>query len=363
MSQGSAQRNPDNKPTRLDQSLLRGRLLASVLSTSWRSSPAPLEISTTELDHISPLLLGSGAAALAWVRVRHSVVRTSAAAKELQQAYRLHSLRSGVYKLEIQRAFNTLRSAGVEPILVKGWAIVPAYAEEGLRPYGDIDLCVRPEQHLLAERILKSMDGRRSEVDLHKGFKRLGSSDVEGMYARSRLQQLEETQVRVLGPEDHLRVIAFHMLREGAWRPLWLCDIAAAVETRRPDFDWQLCLGSDKRRARWVVCAIGLARELLQADVTDTPIAGRAAEMPSWLTPTVLRTWASLSRYERYKRPAATSVRHPVRLLRAIRYHWPNAIEGTIGVNAPFNEFPRLPFQIGDCISRTASFIFPSLKG
>ncbi len=78
--------------------------------------------------------------------------------------------------------------------------------------------------------------------------------------------------------ETHLRVICFHLMREGAWRPLWLVDVAAALEFRPGNFDWHYCL-RDSRRARPVVHAIGLAHRLLGVKIEgifsmDCGIAG-----------------------------------------------------------------------------------------
>ena len=106
-----------------------GRLIARVLAGSWRQSREPLVISPAELDLVTPLLLESGAGALGWKRVSNSTLRSAAAALELQQAYRLHALQSAVHERNIQNALTLLRSAGVEPILVKGWAVARLYPD------------------------------------------------------------------------------------------------------------------------------------------------------------------------------------------------------------------------------------------
>jgi hypothetical protein len=43
----------------------------------------------------------------------------------------------------------------------------------------------------------------------------------------------------------------------------------------------------------------------------------------------------------------ATYLRNPAGLLKALRTRWPDPIEATIRLKGPFNEVPRLPFQIG----------------
>ena len=83
------------------------------------------------------------------------------------------------------------------------------------------------------------------------------------LFSRSELVPLEDAMVRVLSAEDHLRVLCFHFLRHGVERAAGLCDIAVALETRSRHFDWDVCLGENQKRADWIVCTVGLAKELL----------------------------------------------------------------------------------------------------
>jgi hypothetical protein len=335
-----------------------GHLVAEILTGSWRYAPPPLECSTKELEDIAPLLQRSGAAALSWWRLQHSNLRDVPAAKELHQAYRRNTLQAILNQQTIKQVVALLRSVEVEPILVKGWAAARAYPEQGLRPYGDIDLCVRPAQFAAAESALKNLHDKQFEVDLHCGFKKFGDADADEIFSRSQLVSLEETSVRVLSAEDHLRVLSIHMLREGAWRPLWLCDIAAAVESRPSNFDWDRCLSKNRRQADWVICAIKLTQQLLGADIHDTQAAQRKKRLPRWLVPTILKEWESLlpSMARRYSAPMALYLRRPAGVLNGFRHRWPNPIEATVSVQGPFNDFPRLPFQISNCLVRTAKF-------
>ena len=81
------------------------------------------------------------------------------------------------------------------------------YPEQGLRPCGDIDLCVRPEEFGLARAALESLEEKQYEVDLHSGFEKFGGANADEIYARSQLMRLGETEVRVLCAEDHLRFL------------------------------------------------------------------------------------------------------------------------------------------------------------
>ena len=343
----------------MSKMLDKAKLIAKVLAGSWRQFPAPLEISPAELDIVSPMLLESGAGALGWKQVSNSNLRTAPAALELEQAHRLHALQSAIHERDIGSALTLLRSADIEPILVKGWAVARLYPDAGLRPYGDLDLCVATNQYHAAGTALKKDVDKPYQVDLHRGFKTLDHESWDELSARSQLVKLGDVQVRVLCAEDHLRVLCFHFLREGAWRPLWLCDIAVALETRPPDFDWNLFAGRKDHRRKWFACAIALADRLLGASMDGVPETLRARQLPSWFLPGVLKEWELRSMSHRHTTPMNSAWRAPAHTLKleSLRAHWPNAIEATIGVNGPFNEMPRLPFQLGNCAVRTIEFL------
>ena len=340
-----------------------GRLVARVLSGAWRRSPEPLDVTEQELERVSPQLLVSGAAGLVWSRARLSDLKHSPAAATLRQAYRFQTLQSGLQVNEIARICAKLRSAGVEAILIKGWATARSYAESGLRPSGDIDLLIQPSHAAAAAEVIKSNPPAEFNLDLgHREFDKLDHDGFERLWDRSKLL---EPGIRVLGAEDHLAFICLHMLRHGAWRPLWLCDIAAQLESRPADFDWALCLGG-RRQAGWIARAIGLAHQLAGARISDTPMASSAIRSPAWLVRNVLRQWANPDPRERmaldYRAPfakslATLSLATPLILAGEVRARWPNPIQATISVGGPLNDLPRLPFQIGDQLVRLTKLV------
>jgi len=338
-----------------------GRILAEFLSGSWRAHPPEPTISSQQLDAITPLLLKSGAGALAWRCVRDSALNGSEIALQLESSHKLHTLQAAIHKTDIEEVILLLNSAGIEPVLVKGWAVARLYPEEGLRPYGDIDLCFAPGQYPEASSLLKSLDPVRYNLDLHEGFTKLDGLGLDELMARSETARLGDAKFRVLGAEDQLRILCAHLLRHGAWRPLWLCDIGAAVESRPASFDWERCLGTNALEADWVACAIGLAHQLLNARVDDTAVAQRASRLPQWLVRDVIKNWnhpfpehfPPLS----YVPPMAAYFGHPRGALTALRRRWPDPIEATIRLRGPFNEMPRLPFQIGNAVQRVVRFL------
>lgn len=331
-----------------------------MLAGSWRQAVPALEITAEELATVTPALLQTGAGALGWRRVCASHHHTSAAASDLLQAYRIHAVQSVLHELQIKEVVQLLRSNSVEPILVKGWSIARLYLEPALRPYGDIDLCVSPDQYPIAKRLADDFAARHIRVDLHEGFAKFGNRSWNELYSRSRCLEIDGVEIRILGPEDHLHLLCFHFLREGAWRPLWLCDVAVTVETQAADFDWNLCFGTNETSRNYVVCTLMLAKGLLHAANLDgIPEAVIANPMPAWLMPAVLKEWRIRSMYQRHRSPLTLAWRRPITTLRNMLYHWPSAIEATINLNTAFDETPRWPLQVRSCFRRMNDSLRP----
>lgn len=316
----------------------RGRRIAELLAGSWRDAPPPAACDAAELAGLMPLLLGSGAAALVSRRVD---------AAELAQAWRLQSLRAELHAQRIATVMAALAAAGVTALLGKGFAIARLYPDAGLRPYGDLDLYVAPAEHARAVAALADVE---APVDLHAGFAEFG--EAAEVLARARSVDLDGVEVRLLGDEDQLRLLAVHLLRHGAWRPLWLCDLAVAVERASAPLDWDYVFAGDRRRANWVGSALALARELIGARVD----AG-VERLPRWLVPAVLRQWGDARFVPQGARtPMAQLGGGTAALLAALRQRWPNPIEATVGVGARFDEAPRLPLQLAECVRRAVTF-------
>jgi putative nucleotidyltransferase-like protein len=153
-----------------------GLRVAGLLKSSWRDhSKTPVNLSETELTEITPLLCQTGAGALAWSRLAHTPLAESDAGNTLHEVYRQSRLTALIHEREIVYVLGLLRAEGIEPVVVKGWAMSRLYPDRALRPFGDIDLCVRPDQFARATAALKcleSIDGHY--VDLHCSFERIG---------------------------------------------------------------------------------------------------------------------------------------------------------------------------------------------
>ena len=285
-------------------------------------------------------------------------------AELFQAQYRFQSLKAALHERSLKKVIPLLRGAGVEPLLVKGWAIARLYPEPGMRPYIDLDLCVRPDDYFRASEVLRGGDCGDCNVDLHNGFGKFYDRRTDEIFARSRLVRLDGIDVRVLSPEDDLRFLCLHLLRHGAVQPLWLCDICVLLEARANDFDWDRCMSGSGKEADWVACVIGLAHQLLGADVEGTPLANRARSLPNWLVPIVLQEWGmplkTLPQLAVYLRNPRRWVRD---FFKELSLHWPNPIEATMTVGGSFNQVPRLPFQVAHVMSRTAALLPRLIKG
>ncbi len=342
----------------------RGSLIATTLERSWRTSP-PLELhlSATEFDEVTPLLYDSGAAGLGWWRIRETALRETASGELLHQAFRLLALQANIHQTKIQKLFQLMRAAGVEPILLKGWAIARLYPQPALRPYGDFDLFVRSRDSRAATRVIESEAARGSWVDLHSRIDELPETSAEDLFARSHLVACGDEQVRVPGAEDHFALLAIHLLKHGAWRPSWLCDLGLLLESLPGNFDWALCLGRNQRRANWILSAIGLAQELVGAEITDEEIAARAREIPNWLARSVLKEWETPFAIDQppmsHRAPMRSYLRHPRGFLSDVAHRWPNPILATVSVNGEFNRWPRFPYQVANCLVRAGAFLVP----
>jgi hypothetical protein len=145
-----------------------------------------------------------------------------------------------------------------------------------------------------------------------------------------------------------------------------------ALETRAEDFDWDRCLTSDPKVADWIACTIGLAQQLLKAGSADGEDRGqrsevrdqksevieqRAKTLPRWLAPAVLRQWGrSLNPHAlEMALPALSARKNDARkLFKEIYARWDQPVRATVAVRGRFNNWPRLPYQLGELLLRSS---------
>ena len=331
---------------------LLGAQVAEALSSSWRADatwPAEAQLPSTA---VVSRITAAGCGALLWRRVR--TIQDGNTFATLRELYRMQALATKVLERDLVDAVGRLRTIGIDPVLVKGWAIARDYPERGSRPCGDIDLCVPPAQH---ERSRALLEGKGLNVDLHPGFPLLEDRAPRELLRRERRVVLDGTEVRMLGEEDHLRLVCLHALKHGLSRALWLVDVAVAVESRSRGFDWDYFFAGDAMRARWLECTLGLAAQLLGAEQPDTGRRPLPAVLPSWLAPATLDAFGVLFRVR-----LPVTARRPMNALRELSTRWPNGIEASFNLGVPFDERPRLPYQLAECVRRSGAFVAQAVR-
>lgn len=272
-----------------------GERISRILTRCWRAEPPPINFSHAELESVTDLLKGYGGA-LVWWRIRHSLLADSPIASTWRKRYLEQAVHSARMKYRIAGFLNALHAENIQPIVFKGISLIDYYAEPGLRPVGDIDLAVAPEQVKRASEILLGLGVPPTESDIHAGLEDPAHAAYipfltwNQLWARARVKFLGETGMDCLAPEDELQLLCIHFVRHRGIRPLWLCDIAAALDARPANFDWARCL-SEPPFTSWIGCVFLLAERLVGANLENTPFAGRDNVLPNWFVSNVLAQW------------------------------------------------------------------------
>lgn len=259
----------------------------------------------------------------------------------------------------IRRAFNFFRENEIEPILIKGWAIARSYPNAYERFSADIDLAVDPEVFPEALELTNRYLRGGMAIDLHCGLLQFDDLSFEDLFENSQIVELDDIKVRILRPEDHLRILAVHWLRDGGMNKQRLWDIHYAIANRPPNFDWNRFLGTvSENRRKWIVAAIAVAERHTNLNVEDTPIAEEVKNpelIPKWMLRTLEKEWNDPVKFM----PLDAVLHNRRELWQQLKKRFPpNALIASIYTGAPLNNFPRLPYQIINIFQR----LMPSIR-
>ena len=335
-----------------------GTRIAMALHGAWRHEPGAMPLGLAELSPCVDTLVRSGAGALVWRRLATVEWRNAPQIDGLRRAHHIDLMRASLNARHVESVLSGMRAAGMDAILLKGWSAATVYAEPALRPLGDIDLLVREEDGPRARAESDVLSVGRSPVDLHTELLDLTDRSTAELFERSRMIALGGIPVRVPGWEDQLRHLCLHFFRHAGSRPLWLCDIAATLETLPSDFDWDLCLAGDRLLTERVIAAVNLARTLLGARPA-CPIPGTwRHELPAWLPRALLQSWGATFDARVY-RPTAMSLSRgdPREIIPALMRRWPNPLEATVQRSASLAGAWRPLVQIQEAAARVLRFL------
>lgn len=250
--------------------------------------------------------------------------------------------------VRVAQAFSAFRDAGVEPVLIKGWAVARHYPDPALRAFSDIDLCVQNIDSGRARALLEKLD-LGAAIDLHDGLRHLDSVSWDTLLSRSALVPLNGVDVRVLCDEDHLRVLITHWLNDGGAKPERLDDLFYTITASEREFNWELALRNvPSHRRGWIAKAVSAGMIYRGHSYSRLPFSEDELTLPRWFTEALEKEWTSEPLY-----PLYYLLGNPRRFFRQLfRRFPPNPIQATIESDAPIDEAPRLGLQLRTFVRR-----------
>jgi putative nucleotidyltransferase-like protein len=203
------------------------------------------------------------------------------------------ALHSDALFTALTRILAALGEAGVEPIVLKGPALASTiYPTRDLRPFGDLDLLIRPDDLARADAALRALEyapysneptevddfhlvyaqpGRDCVVELHTDLLQLGLPTVCGKALWARAERWELAGVRrpllLLGLEHQLLHLCVHLHLHGYRRLIWFIDLERLLRLRGEEVRWAelWALAHAEGVTLSVRHALLLTRELLDA--------------------------------------------------------------------------------------------------
>lgn len=272
---------------------------------------------------------------------------------EINDEIRWKLLKLKVLEEQIVTLFKIFRGNDIEPILLKGWAAGLYYPRHFERVFSDIDLAVSPAEFEKASGIVKEFD---LTVDLHDGFRKLDTLSWEHLFNNSVIEKIADYEIRILCPEDHLRVLCVHWLIDGGIYKEKLLDMFYLIEKSGDSFDWDKCLNVvNLKRQSWIINTIGLLEKYFGLDIERLPFKDRIGNMPMWFIETLEKEWQNPVPL----RPLQTCLSNRSLLFTQIRKRVPpNKIQATVEMEGAFDDSSRLRYQINSMFYR----ILPSVK-
>jgi hypothetical protein len=237
------------------------------------------------------------------------------------------------------------RSKGIEPILIKGPAAGLHYPVDNPRDSIDIDLAVSAEDYDSAAAIVKSQETAGLAIDLHNELRRLDTRPWAELFRDSKLVQMGGVDVRILRPEDHLRVLIVHWLTNGAGDADRLWDVYYLIDDLADTLSWDAVFRPiSPIRQRWIACTIGLAHIKLGLNIDSLPDEYGAHRIPSWFSRFVEAEWSK----EISNKPLHLTLNEPSQFFRQLGSRLRmNPVEAMVRMEGSIDSRIRVHYRIG----------------
>lgn len=232
-------------------------------------------------------------------------------ANQNKQKYQILNYR--MHLLDVKKVYDVFESHNISPILIKGLSAALNYPKPFQRSFSDIDLAVSPESFAESESIIKK---HQFNVDLHKGLRHLDVLDWTDLFENSRRVELEDLTIRVLRPEDNLRVLCVHWLTDGGADRSRLWDVYFALSNLHSEFntefiynssfgsaskpekhgafDWDRFFGVvDDKRKVWLAVVLLAAEEYLGLNPEEKFAKSYLEKLPEWIKSELESEWSS----------------------------------------------------------------------
>lgn len=266
----------------------------------------------------------------------------------MKEADGIEFLRYALTEKELADTFDLFTKEGLNPILIKGWAAAQYYPQPFRRHLGDFDLAFS------ANEFEKACDLKRNlglkKVDLHLELRHLDKSNWEILYKNSIFKKCGNTEIRILCPEDHLRVLCVHWLTDGGVSREKLLDILYLIENPDEQLSWERVFeGVSENRVVWIQAVVKIAFEEF-AKSRQTLACGRLkADLPGWFTQTLQKEWNCPERLT----PMHNNLKDPKLFIRQVLKRFPpNPIQAMVHMEGNLLEGNRLFYQLGSLLRR-----------
>ena len=381
-------------------------LCAGELDEAGRAHTASLLGHPVDWQRLSTLAILHGVVGL----VRHNLLALHAAAsvpelswRAMDQAAAQIAFDGMVQQRQLANVIAVLRGAGIEPLLLKGFALADlVYPDPVTRPSQDLDVLVRPDQVELACQALARMGcalpsqvmvdvqqataydlalvlpptaGLATLLELHWDLapRDLFRLDLDLWRARAEVFEVAGQRALRFSPEDMLLHLALHMRKHRYVGLRWLCDVAEllrrfAIPAASRPLDWEYVAGAGRAAGLTVLLytSLALARSLLRAPAPPDVLA--LLEPAAWrqrLLQSILAQDALLAPLERedagWTRLAPLEILlidRPAAMAAELRYRLLPPPEAVLGVQARgMTRRQRLAFQTRRLLDRGATMV------